>query len=109
MIDDADLLQVDATVIVGALIFLTIGTVSKGWTGKNIEEKITLVSTNVTILLLGISVSLLLFGSTNLLYSQVLTVIGVFVLLAPVAARIIVPVWSRSRAESGHGHVNDKK
>ncbi|MFL6379520.1 MAG: hypothetical protein ACJ72R_18960 [Nitrososphaeraceae archaeon] len=110
MIGDADLLQADATVIVGVLIFLTIRPISKGDTGKRLEKDTTLGSIYFTIFLLGISVYILLLGPTDLFYySKVLTVAGIFVLLVPIIVTIIAPVVGTLKEKSGHGYVNDKK
>jgi DMSO reductase anchor subunit len=110
MIEEAVLLQVDATIIVGALIFLTVRTVSEGYTGKSLEESITLLSTYFTIFLLGLSVLNLLFNpTTSFGYSKVLTVASIFILVAPVLAksRIIIEGLTTEKHKTKHEHDDD--
>jgi hypothetical protein len=94
-IDNAVLLQVDATIIVGALIFLTFRSILRGETGEKLGEAFTLGSTGIIIILLGISVYYLLFWpAMSFGASKGLTVAAIFFLL--------VLVFSRSRNLMNH-------
>jgi hypothetical protein len=60
MIEQSDLLQADARLIAGALIFLTIGTISRGATAQLLEKRWILFSTSIPLAFLIISSVLLL-------------------------------------------------
>jgi uncharacterized membrane protein len=114
MINDAVLLQVDATVIIGGLIFLTLRTrnISMSRTAQDLAEYFTLGSTYFTIFLLGISVYNLLFGSTRLFdVSKWLTVAAIFILLLHVigTSRTIMEALTTHIPRRKDEYGNDRK
>jgi ABC-type polysaccharide/polyol phosphate export permease len=69
MISDEGLLQANATVIAGILIFLTISPMSRGIADQLSEKKSILYSTYFTLASLITSVAVLLFGPLLSLFS----------------------------------------
>jgi hypothetical protein len=63
MISEEGLLQANATIIAGILIFLTIAPISKGVVSKILERTLILSSICFTLAFLVFSITLLLFGS----------------------------------------------
>jgi multisubunit Na+/H+ antiporter MnhB subunit len=87
-IDDAGLLQANATVIIGILIFITIAPVSKEKDKKLLEKRDVLFSIVATLGFLATSVFFLLFNPFNinndLFITKVLFFAGLFILPATV-------------------------
>jgi hypothetical protein len=93
MIDDAVLIQVDSSIIVGALIFLTIAPLSQNIIRIMSQKKYIFLSIFVTMLLFAFSIVFLLLihpssRFDSLFVAKAITAIGIVALLFTIA-RII--------------------
>jgi hypothetical protein len=77
MVSDADLLQANATIITGVLIFLTIAPFSRGTVAQIIGRKAVLGVVLAILVVLTGSVVIMLFSSSSLFEAKIFFVIGI--------------------------------
>jgi hypothetical protein len=110
MVTESDLLQANATIIAGILIFLTIAPFSQSLSAQRRERKVMLVTVYITLLFLIASILLISFSYGTdtedvFLGAKISFGIGLFGVAFVIATAMVnLPKGSESAA-SGHGKV----